>query len=236
MYLVSILESIVNHNCVYDSCDISACHQINEDSESYNFSCEWRIERKHVLWLYCLCDHPWQAGNSRSPQHPQGLNALGSRNNRFRGIICPAGAARGVHPPWGNDVHIFPPCFRFPPISEKFFRLRGKFPQIDLFPKMFRFSSAKISADLLFIHWLMATNFEFPPCFRCFSTFPPYFEKNYPFLPTFANILPWFRKFTCFDILYVFFVSPYFDYDAFMHHTMHVLDAPGCGVGKLAFL
>jgi len=24
----------------------------------------------------------------------------------------------------------------------------------------------------------------------------------------------------------VFFASPYFDHDAFMHHTMHVLDAP----------
>src|SRR6218665_3144550 len=29
-----------------------------------------------------------------------------------------------------------------------------------------------------------------------------------------------------FYILYVFFVSPYFYHDAFMHHTMHVLDAP----------
>jgi len=25
---------------------------------------------------------------------------------------------------------------------------------------------------------------------------------------------------------YVFFVRPYFDHDAFMHHPMHVLDAP----------
>src|SRR6218665_972407 len=33
--LFSILEYIVSHNCVYDSsCDISACHQINEDSDS----------------------------------------------------------------------------------------------------------------------------------------------------------------------------------------------------------
>jgi len=30
-----------------------------------------------------------------------------------------------------------------------------------------------------------------------------------------------------FYILYVFFVFPEFDHDAFMHHTMHVLDAPG---------
>jgi len=30
----------------------------------------------------------------------------------------------------------------------------------------------------------------------------------------------------------VFFVSPYFYHDAFMHHTMHLLDAPG---GDLCF-
>jgi len=29
-----------------------------------------------------------------------------------------------------------------------------------------------------------------------------------------------------FYILYVYFVSPYFYHDAFMHHAMHVLDAP----------
>jgi len=28
-------------------------------------------------------------------------------------------------------------------------------------------------------------------------------------------------------MLYMYFVSPYFYHDAFMHHTMHVLDAPG---------
>src|SRR6218665_3869371 len=27
-------------------------------------------------------------------------------------------------------------------------------------------------------------------------------------------------------MLFVYFVSPYFDHDAFMHHPMHVLDAP----------
>jgi len=34
------------------------------------------------------------------------------------------------------------------------------------------------------------------------------------------------------NVLYVFFVSPYFDHDAFMHHTMHVLDAPGQSIAK----
>jgi len=27
-------------------------------------------------------------------------------------------------------------------------------------------------------------------------------------------------------VLYVYFVSPYFYHDAFMHHPMHLLDAP----------
>jgi len=27
-------------------------------------------------------------------------------------------------------------------------------------------------------------------------------------------------------MLYVHFVSPYFDHDAFMHDTMHILDTP----------
>jgi len=26
--------------------------------------------------------------------------------------------------------------------------------------------------------------------------------------------------------VHVYFVSPYFDHDAFMHHTMHILNAP----------
>jgi len=29
-----------------------------------------------------------------------------------------------------------------------------------------------------------------------------------------------------FYILYVYFIPPYFDHDAFMHHPVHVLDAP----------
>src|SRR6218665_861071 len=55
------------------------------------------------------------------------------------------------------------------------------------------------------------------------------FRENYYFPPTFTN-LPLFSKNlrvfiycrpTCISFL------PYFDHDAFMHHTMHVLDASG---------
>ena len=36
---------------------------------------------------------------------------------------------------------------------------------------------------------------------------------------------PYFVKLACFYMPYVFFISPCFDHDAFMHHTMHILDA-----------
>jgi len=89
-----------------------------------------------------------------------------------------------------------PPRLRFPPISKKLVRLRVKFSQFYLFLKKFPISFRQ--------------NLWLP------FLFPPYFYK-------FPSD---FVKFTCFFILYVFFLSPYFDHDAFMHHTMHVLDAP----------
>ena len=47
--------------------------------------------------------------------------------------------------------------------------------------------------------------------FPCFQKCPLLFSKNS----------------TAFYILSVYFLSPYFDRPAFMHHPMHVLDAPG---------
>jgi len=92
----------------------------------------------------------------------------------------------------------FPPCF-------KFFRRKGKFSQFTFSQKSFQFSSAKISDDPF-----------------------PLFRENYYFPPTLSNFPPDFVKFTCFlHILYVFSFPPYFGHDAFMHHPMHVLDAPG---------
>jgi len=46
--------------------------------------------------------------------------------------------------------------------------------------------------------------------------------RSFDGVPFSANLRAFYR-------LYVFFVSPYFYHDAFMHHTMHVglLDAPG---------
>src|SRR6218665_2037544 len=80
---------------------------------------------------------------------------------------------------------------------------------------------------------------HFPPCFILVINskflFPPIFAVLVHF-PYFAKIIlsPFyffkfhsdFVKLTCFYMPYVFFVPPCFDHDAFMHHTMHVLDAP----------
>src|SRR6218665_1601642 len=99
----------------------------------------------------------------------------------------------------------------------------------------FRFSSAKISDDFFFSHrpqilnfppifplLLVSTqNFLFPPFFFPFSSLPP--------PPRLAKILisPLFSEnSTAFYILSVYFSPPYFGHDAFMHHPMHVLDAP----------
>jgi len=58
--------------------------------------------------------------------------------------------------------------------------------------------------------------FGISPYFPCFHiSLCPLTLQNFP---------SDFVKFACFYILYMLFVFPYFDHDAFMHHTMHVLD------------
>src|SRR6218665_1769565 len=65
----------------------------------------------------------------------------------------------------------------------------------------------------------------FPPVSRKLL-FPPYFDK---FPPLFYTNSP------AFYILYVYFFSPYFYHDAFMHNPMHVLDAPVLYLTLLTF-
>jgi len=125
-------------------------------------------------------------------------------------------------PLWGNDA--FPPLFQIPPVSENFVVLHAEFPQFDLFPEIFRFSSAKISDDLFFFfsHSPQISNF---PLFFLFQFISLLFLEISLSPPTFAKVSPWFRKIYVF--LYTLRVfSPYFYHDAFIHHTMHVLDAP----------
>ena len=64
-------------------------------------------------------------------------------------------------------------------------------------------------------------------CFRYFNTYPRYFDKIMLSLYFYKFPTCFWQIYLFFYILYVFFVSPYHYRDAFMHHTMHVLDAPG---------
>jgi len=103
---------------------------------------------------------------------------------------------------------------REPPYSRALLRLGGvlqgrpshpevmmHFPSVLDFPLFqINFSDSVENFPNFFFFWSFTTNLEFPPYFRCFSTF---------FLsPTFANFSPDFVKCTCFFMFYVFFVTP----------------------------
>ena len=60
-----------------------------------------------------------------------------------------------------------------------------------------------------------------------FINFPIHFHKIYKF-PLFS-----FNSHLLFTL--GFFASTYFDHDAFMHHALHILDAPGWTVASAVF-
>ena len=103
---------------------------------------------------------------------------------------------QGRPSPWDNDAS---PPFQIPSVSKTFSDsvINHKFRISPLF-SLFQYISP-IS--------LCFKKYSFPPIFTNF----PLFSENY---------------LRVFYILYVFFVSPYFYHDAFMHHTMDVLEAP----------
>jgi len=114
-------------------------------------------------------------------------------------------AQQGRPFPWDHDA--FPFCFRFLPIFEKFSD-SGKFSKFYLFQKNF----------LIFIR----QNFLWP----LFQYISPLFREN-SYFPLLFKMSPCFIKI---HLLFIYIVCisfpPYFDHDAFMHHPMHVLDAP----------
>src|SRR6218665_2764204 len=65
--------------------------------------------------------------------------------------------------------------------------------------------------------------FRIPPIFAVSAHFP-LFRENFSF-PLLLQMSLCFRQI---HLLFTYFtcISPYFDHDAFMHHPMHVLDAP----------
>ena len=117
----------------------------------------------------------------------------------------------------------FPYVSDFPPVSEKFYRLRRKVSQFYLFPKNSRFSSANISDDLFFSHRLQILIFS--PIFAVSIHFPP-ISRKLLFHPTFHNFTPCFPKIYGFLNTLCFSFPPSLTMMHFMHHTMHVLDAP----------
>src|SRR6218665_3547750 len=109
----------------------------------------------------------------------------------------------------------FPPCFRFPPYFRKIFGLSEFFYNFTFSLKILYF----LPPNFLMTFFLVINHkFRiFPPYFRCFSTFPPCFAKII-LSPLLLQIFPpVLGKFTCFLRTLR---------DAFMHHPMHVLDAP----------
>src|SRR6218665_1136805 len=71
--------------------------------------------------------------------------------------------------------------------------------------------------------WKISQIVPFPENFSDFRPPKFYFSPTFPLLIKTPSV---FGKFTCFLHTLRVFCPPYFYHDAFMHHTMHVLDAP----------
>ena len=128
---------------------------------------------------------------------------------------------RGVHPSEGM-MH-FPPVSYFPLFPNKFSDSVKNLPNFTFSDQIFPFSFTKIFLMTLFSHW--PQNFEFPLFSLIFPTFPLFREIPHSIL---FKISLWFRIiYVLFTYFMCFSFPPYFDHDAFMHHTMHVLDASG---------
>ena len=123
--------------------------------------------------------------------------------------------SRGVHSPWGHDA--FPPPVSDFPLFRQIFRLCWKLSKFYLFPKNF---SIFICQNFWWLFLRIST------LFSLFQYISPLFRENYYF-PLLWKIPLCFWKI---HLLFTYFVCisfpPYFDHDAFMHHPMHVLDAP----------
>src|SRR6218665_1551685 len=118
----------------------------------------------------------------------------------------------------------FPPCFRFLPYFSKNFHTLWKIFTILPFPEKFLdFHPPKF---LMTFFKSSTTNFEFPPIFPVSVHFPTVSRKLL-FPPYFDKFPPYFNKNSpAFYMLHVYFVSPYSDDDAFMHH-------PNARIGRL---
>src|SRR6218665_147785 len=120
----------------------------------------------------------------------------------------------------------FSPVSYFPLFSKNFQTVED-FLNFTFSRNISRFSSAKISDDLFLVIDHKFRISLLPPYFPCFSTFSPSCPKTIISPPTFTNFTTVLEKFTCFFTHFMCILfPPCFDHDAFMHHPMHILDAP----------
>jgi len=130
-------------------------------------------------------------------------------------------------PLWDHDA--FPPCFRFHPLFHKHFQTFWNFLTILPFPEKFLdFHPQKF---LMTFFLVIDQNFQISPLF---SLFPPCFAKIF-LSPYFSKFPPCFRQIHLLFTYFTCIFSPYFDHDAFMHHPMHVLDAPAAACHPLNY-
>ena len=126
----------------------------------------------------------------------------------------------------------FSPVSDFPLFSKNVQTLWTIFKILPFPEKFFDFHPPKFLMILFFCYHQQISNFF--PIFSVSVNFLPLFRENYYFLLTFTNTPPVFEKIICFlHTLCVFRFPPTLTmmhlcitHDAFMHHPMHVLDAP----------
>ena len=100
---------------------------------------------------------------------------------------------RGVHPPWDHDA--FAPCFRFPPISEKFSDFLEIFSILPFPERFLHFHPPKF---LMTFFLVIDHKFRISPLFSLFQFISPLFRENYSFPLLLQIFPPVLNKFTCF--------------------------------------
>jgi len=162
----------------------------------------------------------WQCRCRPIGYRPIAYSAI-NRDNRSSNIYSVATGWISVEVRTGASIPLrqwcISPLFHISPYFRKFLGTPRKISPIWPFPKTI--------SDFHPPKFLTTAFFEFLPISPVLAHIPP-ISGIFSFPPIFAKIsLPDFVKLTCFYILYMYFVSSYFYHDAFMHHTMHVLDA-----------
>ena len=159
----------------------------------------------------------------RSPDHS---GTRGQQKKRWAEIIH-QGLDRGVHPP-EPMMHL--PLFQISPLFQKIFQSMSKKFQISIFREKFLFYPPKFLMTF-FIHWLKIRT-------------SPYFSALFTHFPSVSEIITFpllFKMSSCFRSISVFshhlgdfsFPPLLTMMHAFIHHTIHVLDAPAPGVSQV---